>query len=191
MTFRRISFFDRPRWNQHIGAVSIFVAIAISQMLTIGGCASDGSSGYESGNLYSKKYRSVAIPIFKNSSADRSIPFQLEDALVKEVESTTPYKVTGEGRADTVLRGTVSGFELRMLSQSIATGLTEEMAVKVTVDYEWIDMKTGKPIVSRSGFQSSAVFVASFPNNQPIDLGRFAVTQALARDIVASLQGNW
>jgi len=155
------------------------------------GCASESIAGYTSGALYSTKYRSVAVPIFKNSSTDRAIVFQLEDALVKEIESATPYKVSSEARADTVLRGTVSKVDLQMLSQSLGTGLTEEMAFKVTIEFEWIDMRTGKPIVSRGGFQSSSVFVASLPNNQPIDLARFAVAQQLARDIVASLQGEW
>lgn len=173
---------------------TVILGIILAGMAAVfcsGGCDSASSSGYTSGALYSKKYRSVAVPIFKNSSADRAIPMQLEDALVKEIESTTPYKITGEGRADTVLRGTISKVDLSMLSQSLATGLTEEMAMKVTVDFEWFDMKTGKPIISRAGFQSSAVFVASLPNNQPIDLARFAVAEQLARDIVASLQGEW
>jgi hypothetical protein len=178
---------DHQRASVILGVILAgFIAVLCS-----GGCDSASSSGYTNGTLYSKKYRSVAVPIFKNSSADRAIPMQLEDALVKEIESTTPYKITGEGRADTVLRGTISKVDLSMLSQSLATGLTEEMAMKVTVDFEWLDMKTGKPIISRAGFQSSAVFVASLPNNQPIDLARFAVAEQLARDIVASLQGEW
>ncbi len=170
---------------------ALLQVIGLTLLLHNIGCASDSSSGYASGALYSKKYRTVAVPIFKNSSPDRAIPFQLEDALVKEFESTTPYKITAEGRADTILRGTISSVDLSMLSQSLGTGLTEEMALKVTVNFEWIDMKTGKPIISRADFQSSAVFVASLPNNQPIDLARFAVAQQLARDIVASLQGEW
>lgn len=158
-------------------------------LLTVA-CSSDGS-GYASGELYSRKYRSVAVPILQNQSEDRAISFQLADALVKEIEASTPYKVTGEGRADTVLRGKITKVALSALSQSLGTGLTEEMAIKVTIDFEWIDMRTGKPIVARNGFQGSSVFVASLPNNQPIDLARFAVSQQLARDIVASMQGEW
>lgn len=168
----------------------LFVLAVLAALLSSIGCAPD-SSGYTNGALYSKKYHSVAVPIFKNSSTDRAISFQLADALVKEIESATPYKVSSEARADTVLRGTISKVDLSMLSQSLGTRLTEEMAIKVTVDFEWLDMKSGKPIISRGGFQSSAVFVASLPNNQPIDLARFAVAQQLARDIVASLQGEW
>lgn len=131
--------------HQRAAAILVVILACFTAVLFSVGCDSASSSGYTSGALYSKKYRSVAVPIFKNSSADRAIPMQLEDALVKEIESTTPYKITGEGRADTVLRGTISKVDLSMLSQSLATGLTEEMAMKVTVDFEWFDMKTGNP----------------------------------------------
>lgn len=168
------------------------VAASWAAVLTLTvGCASDPTTGYSSGALYPSKYRSVAVPIFQNSSQDRGISFQLTDATIKEIESSTPYKVVPEGRADTVLRASVKSVTLNTLSQSLATRLTEEMAIRVTVDFEWIDMRTGKPIVARNGFQGSAVFVASLPNNQPIDLGRFAVSQQLARDIVANMQGEW
>lgn len=172
----------------HVGSKAAQVCIGC--VLALGACASDGQS-YSSGELYSRKYRSVAVPILLNQSEDRALSFQITDALVKEIEANTPYKVTREGGADTVLRGKITKVSLSQLSQSIATGLTEEMAIKVTVDFEWMDMRTGKPIVARNGFQGSSVFVASLPNNQPIDLARFAVAQQLARDIVASMQGEW
>jgi len=178
------------RTSIHLSA-ALMTLVAFTLLLPIAGCTSNPSQGYASGAMYSSKFRSVAVPLFKNNGTDRAVQFQLGDALVKEFEQMTPYKVTSEGRADTVLRGTITAVTMNMVSQSLGTGLPEEMAFGVTVDFEWLDMKTGKPIVSRAGFKSTAVFVASLPNNQPIDLARFAVAQQMARDIVASLQGDW
>ena len=64
-------------------------------------------------------------------------------------------------------------------------------ALNVTVDYEWIDQRTGKPLVQRNGFRESAVFVASLPIQQPIDLARFQVVEQLATAIVDSMQADW
>jgi len=175
--------------NRH--PVHLLMLGAFMLLLPLASCTSNPSQGYASGAMYSGKFRSVAVPLFKNNATDRAVQFQLGDALVKEFEQMTPYKVTSEGRADTVLRGTITRVDMNMVSQSLGTGLPEEMAFAVTVDFEWLDMKTGKPIISRAGFKSTAVFVASLPNNQPIDLARFAVAQQMARDIVASLQGDW
>jgi hypothetical protein len=170
---------------------ALLTLVVFTLLMPMAACTSNPSQGYSSGAMYSSKFRSVAVPLFKNNGTDRAVQFQLGDALVKEFEQMTPYKVTSEGRADTVLRGTIRAVTMNMVSQSLGTGLPEEMAFGVTVDFEWLDMKTGKPIVSRAGFKSTAVFVASLPNKQPIDLARFAVAQQMARDIVASLQGDW
>jgi hypothetical protein len=99
--------------------------------------------------------------------------------------------VASEGKADTVLRATIRTVDLQQISKSRGTGLSEEMALNVTVDYEWIDQRTGKPLVQRNGFRESAVFVASLPIQQPIDLARFQVVEQLASAIVDSMQADW
>ena len=163
--------------------------LLLALALGLSACGSGGS--YQRGALYSTSYRTIAVAVFKNDTFQPKVGPELCDALVKSVESQTPWKVTGEATADTVLRGTITRVELQPLSKSRATGLVEEMAYKVTVNYEWIDMKSGKAIVERNGFQESAVFVASRPNNEVEDLGRFQAVQNLANDIVASMQADW
>jgi hypothetical protein len=61
----------------------------------------------------------------------------------------------------------------------------------VTVDWDWVDVRTGKSITSRKGFSSSGVVVTSRSQAEPLDLARFDVTQRLADDIVANLQADW
>lgn len=169
---------------------AMLCACLASLPLLLAGCAG-GGSGYSAGGVFPTQYRSVSIPIFHNDTFDRKTAPELADALVKAVESRTPYKVTREGAADTVLRGTIRKVDLRQMSQSRATGLSEEMAFTVTLDFEWVDARTGKAIVARNAFQGSAVFVASRPNMETIDLGRFEAVDRLAQDIVASMQGDW
>ena len=106
----------------------------------------------------------------------------LTEAIVKEIESVTPWKVTGQGQADTMLRGTVTRYRLIMMSKDPTTGLANEMLVEATVDFQWIDLLTGEPILARSGFAASALFTPSRPSQQPIELGRFEVVQILSRD---------
>ncbi len=64
-------------------------------------------------------------------------------------------------RADTLLTGTVRKVELRQLSQSRLTGLSEEVLVNVTIDFEWIDLRTGRRILGRENFGDSGLFVPS------------------------------
>jgi hypothetical protein len=65
------------------------------------------------------------------------------------------------------------------------------MMVRMRVDFEWVDLKTGKRIVAREGVESSALFVPSYPAREPLELGRFAAVEQLARDLVAAMQSKW
>ena len=152
------------------------------------GCSSKGMKG---GSVLPTKYRSISVPIFDNATPDREMGFQLTEALQKRLQQTTTYTVTHDGRADTILRGKVVSVKLSQLSQSVATGLSEEVAYTVTLDWDWVDVRTGKSITARKGFAASGVVVTSRSQAEPLDLARFEVTQRLADDIVANLQSDW
>lgn len=155
------------------------------------GCASDPTQGYSAASIYPTGIRTVAIPIFKSDSYTRDIEFMVTDALIKEVEARTPYKVVPSSRADTIILGHVREVELDQLSKSRLTGLSEEVIVSVTIDFLWKDQRTGKPLVERRAFTANALFVPSRPSSEPIEIGQFAAAQELARDVVSELQAEW
>ena len=161
-----------------------------SSLLTVG-CASDPADGWSMNWTHPDRYRSVSIPMFGNLTYFRGLETELTRALVVEMEASTPYKVTGPGTADTLLRGKVVSAELIPLSKGLETGLSDEMLFKASIDFEWIDLATGEPIVSRNNFTASALFVPSRPVQETIDLGRFGVVQQLATDLVDAMREDW
>ena len=155
------------------------------------GCASDPSQGYSNGSIYPTNISTVASPIFTSDSYTRDVEFQLTDALIKEIEARTPYKVVAADHADTVLLGQIRKVELDQLSKSRLTGLSEEVILSVTIDFQWKDQRSGKPLLERKGFAGNALFVPSRPSSESIELGQFSVVQQLARDVVSELQAEW
>lgn len=180
----------RTRCAKFRGAV-VCAALAGGALAPLAGCASDPSLGYAAASPYPSRYRSVALPIFRNESFLRGFELDLAHALVNEVEQSTPYKVMSEASADTALRGTITSIDLVQLSKDPATGLANEMMVRVRADFEWVDLRTGSRIVAREGVESSAVFVPSYPAREPIELGRLSAVQTLARDLVGAMRSNW
>ncbi len=156
-----------------------------------GGCATDPSTGWSARSPWPADVRTVAIDIFRNDTFNRTVAFELADALVKEIEARTPYKVTGVSNADTILTGRIRSVDLRQLSKSTLTGLSEEVTIRVTIDLEWRDLRTNDPILSLESFSSHGLFVPSRPTGEPIELGEFAAVQKLARDIVDQMQAPW
>ena len=167
------------------------IVLASAALLAAACDTTPTAGGYEMRSRFPAQYRTVAVTLFRNETQDRPLNGQLTEALIKEVQAMTPYHLSSDARADTLLRGTVRRRNLQELSKSRSTGLSEEMLYEVTVDWEWIDQRTGKVIVARNGFSASALFVPSRPASEPTEIGRFAVVQNLATDIVANMQGNW
>ena len=157
----------------------------------LAGCASDPTQGYSTATVFRTDVATVAVPIFANDTLHRDIEFELTDALVKEIERRTPYKVSPEIRADTILTGQVRYVELDPLSKSASTGLTEELIVRVTVDFQWTDLRTNERLMERRTFEGTSLAVPSAPSSEPLEVGQFAVVQQLARDIVDEMQAEW
>src|SRR5687767_8614231 len=81
---------------------SLLTPLLLSLCLT--GCA-----GYQMGNrtLYSPDIRTVYVPMFESNSFRRGLGERLTEAVVKEIELKTPYKVVGSPNADSVLSGII------------------------------------------------------------------------------------
>jgi hypothetical protein len=121
----------------------------------------------------------------------KGIEIDLTDAIIKEIQRTTPWVVTSEAGAQTTLSGTITDASLRALSTNSQTGYVQEMAVELTVDFDWRDGRTGQYLSSRRAFKSMEGFVPARPTNERIELGQHAVVQEMARSIVAELRSGW
>jgi hypothetical protein len=159
--------------------------------IQVTGCAGDPTAGYSMAAIYPADVRTVAVPILENDTLVRDIEFELTDALVKEIEARTPYKVTTQVRADTILLARIRRVELTQLSKSRVTGLGEEAVVGVTIDFEWRDLRSDAARVVRRDFAGHGLFVPSAPARERIELGRTAALQQLARDVVTEMQAAW
>jgi hypothetical protein len=159
--------------------------------LLLAGCSSDPHDGWSMAWTHPERYRSITVPMFANDSWTRGLETELGRALVTEIEASTPWKITGPGSADTMLRGTIRETELLPLSTSLTTGLAQEMLFRATIDFDWVDLATGESIVRREGFSASAVFFPSRPGMESVDLARFGVVRNLAVDLVDALRDDW
>ena len=165
--------------------------LAALLLASFAGCSSDPTKGYAAGSIYRAGITTVAVPIFTNDTYVRDVEFTLTDALVKEIEARTPYKVTSQAEADTIVLGQIRDVQLDQLSKSRLTGLTEEGIVSVTIDFLWKDNRSGKVLVERKAYSGHGLFVPSNPSGEPIELGRFNAVGHLARDIVGEMRAEW
>lgn len=147
--------------------------------------------GYTTTELYPTQYHSVAVPNFANQSGERDVEFELHEALVKEIEHRTPYKVvSGSGLADTQLTGTVIDVQRTLVSRDALVGLPQEIEITVTVNFEWRDLRTGKTLRGYRGFSSAGQFVPSRTIGEFDEDGRRLAIQRMAQDIVSQMRDD-
>ena len=167
------------------------VAVLSLLMVTLAGCSDDPSKGWSNRSIFNQQVKTVAVPIATNSTQYRQIGFMLTDAVIKEIESRTPWKVTYASRADTVLNLTIKDVGLQTLSLSDVTGLNEEVVVSLTIDFSWDDLESNQPIFARQNFSAGGLFVPSQPSGEVLQIGQFQVVQQLATDIVDEMASSW
>ena len=108
-------------------------------LLVCGGCA-----GYRFGNntLYAPNVRTVYVPIFQSDSF-RTTPSidmgqRLTEAVCKEIEKRTPFKVVGTPDADSVLTGRIVADTKRMVVES-PTDQSRQVEMNIQVLVTWAD----------------------------------------------------
>lgn len=172
-------------WRFQASTTRLSSVLALTSIILIAGCA-----GYRFGNrsLYRTDLSTVHVPLFKSEVLRRDLGEWLTEAVIKEIEMRTPYKVVDDPLADSVLTGTVqSGDDKRVVSENKndePRNLRYETAVHVT----WID-NSGR-ILMQSIVSLDTDFVPEA--GQSITTAQQTVIRRAARRIVSQMEAeNW
>src|SRR5262249_36761887 len=124
--------------------------LVLAVALALSGCQWDGNFtvlGYTTRPNYDTRYRTVKVNIFKDPTFWSVVPvpgleMQLTQALVREIEQKTPYKVV-QCNADTEIVGTIKSFNKAVLNYN---QLFEQRETETTllVEVLWRDLHTGQ-----------------------------------------------
>ena len=176
----------RAAWARPIVAVGIALAATV-------GCAP-----YRMGvpSLYSCNIRTVYVPIFESNSFRRNLGERLTEAVQKEIERRTPYKVVSTPDADSVLSGRIMT-ETKGVSVEAPTDEARELSYYFTIQVTWID-KNGVEVQSMQPIPLSPSIAMVFNTNQfypevgqSISTAQQDAVNKLARQIVGLMETPW
>lgn len=159
-------------------------------LMTLCGCASDPREGYSFAPAHDQGIQSVSVIMFDNETFDTGIEQLLTEAVIKEIQRTTPWTVV-PSTGDTVLRGVIRDASYQRLSRTPGTGLTQEALRRLTVDFTWRDNRTGHDLAVRRDFSVAAGFVSQRGVGEPLEVGQYGVIEELARAIVGEMRSTW
>lgn len=169
----------------------ISCGLVLLAVTTMTACSSSPREGYSFATTYNDEIKTIGVPIFDNTTFSYGLENQLTEAIVTEIKRSTPWKVTDAETSQTKLTGSIIGSELKRVTTARETGLVETQAVEITVNFSWIDNRTGRTLTARRGFKTSDSFVPAGGYRERLEVGQNAAVQRLARDIVGELRSNW
>lgn len=97
-----------------------------------------GCAGYQLGtqSLYRPDIVTVAVPVFQSESLRRHLGERLTEAVVKEIEQKTPYKVTQGMNADSVLTGRLVEESKYVITEN-ANDEPRDIELELFVELNW------------------------------------------------------
>jgi hypothetical protein len=150
---------------------------------------SAGCAGYQFGNrsLYRTDLKTIHVPMFQSNSLRLDLGEWLTEAVVKEIELRTPYKVVSNPLADSVMTGRIMFDTKRVLAENIndePRNLVFNAAVHVT----WIDNRGQILIQNVTSLGSNFVPEAG----QSITTSEQVAIRKMAHEIVSQMEAqNW
>jgi hypothetical protein len=128
-----------------------WLGVLAAVCLVLPSCQEDGHFtlfGYTTKPNYDCTIHTVRVPIFLNNipgdSVTRGIEFSLTQAVVREIELKTPYKVVSPNQpADTELTGTITIYGKALLNRNQLNEV-REAETGLVVELVWRDLRTGE-----------------------------------------------
>lgn len=170
-----------------------FGVIALSVIVCVVGCAT-----YRVGarSLYAPDVSTVYVPIFESESFRPELGERLTEAVVKEIELKTPYKVVGTSGADSVLTGRITSDTKRVVVEDFHDA-PRELDLNLQVDVTWLNRRR-EPIRTPMAFDlpSDALGIGQsvrfIPEaGQSVAVSQQQAIQRLAEQIVATMEEPW
>ena len=157
-----------------------------------------GCAGYQLGNrsLYRPDIRTVHVPMVHSDSYRRYLGERLTEAVVKEIELKTPYKVVGADSADSVLSVRLASDSKRVLAEN-RFDEPRDIETDFFIQVSWVDRR-GDLIMSHDDVPAAPLLLnigqsASFvpEGGQSLATAQQEAIQRLAEQIVGQMELAW
>ncbi len=174
-----------------LGRAGLIVSALAVVAALVSGCA----YRFGNGTLYPPEIRTVHVPMFDSVSLRRGLGERLTEAVVRDIELKTPFKVVDSVGADSTLTGRITS-EYKGTVLVAPTSEPRSVNLTYSVEVVWTDRR-GTQLQSRSIPLPTSIATVDQPSFLIPEAGQsLATTQQkiidqLAQQIVALMESPW
>lgn len=162
-------------------------------LLPLCGCA---TYRFGAASLYPPDIETVYVPVFESDSFRRNLAEWLTEAICKEIENKTPYKVVGTPQADSVLSGKITTDTKRVIIED-KYDYPRESQLNMSVQVRWVNRKGDRlnamdavPLPQELALLSTdGTVVPEF--GQSVSTAQQAAIEKMAAQIVSLMEMPW
>jgi hypothetical protein len=179
---------NRCKSSAQIPAWCGFLLLAVTA-----GCASY-RVGYQS--LYRPEVRTVFVPVFESESLRPHLGERLTEAVIREIQIRTPYKVVATPDADSTLSGTITRANKRVLARNRyndARGIGHEL----TAEVQWVN-RQGDVLMQTTALPFAPLGMTAVADShfipeagQSLSAAQQDAIERMAREIVGQMEVWW
>lgn len=160
------------------------IILVLSVMLMgLGGCA-----GYTQGWPYPDDVKSVCVEMFDSRSFRRGYEYDFTDALCKQIEVQTPYKIVSDrSQADTVLYGQIESIGETILATDSHSGYPIQREITVEIVFTWKNLINGKMYVNNKRVRAAGTYA----QGQDVEYACDVAVNKAAQRVVETMQVEW
>ena len=144
--------------------------------------------GFAGGGLPSN-IRTMAVLPFDNQTTSPEVQRDLLDAMRKELQRRLGVRDASESRADAIVRGVISAYDVDVpvaVSANPSTAVTARRRLQVTVDVEIVEQANGRVLFQRKGMRGEGDY-----DERAEPEGRRQAIQIIVNAIVEGAQSQW
>ena len=168
-------------------------AIVTLLCLAAGGCA---AYRFGADSLYPADIQTVYVPMFQSDSYRRDLAERMTEAVVKEIERRTNYKVVNTPNADSVLSGRILNDVKRIIVEA-PTDEPRESQIEFYLEVTWLDRQSAVLAQSQKVPLPGTVVNLNQTSQvvpevgQSIAVGQQDVINKLASQVVSMMEAPW
>lgn len=144
--------------------------------------------GFAGGGLPSN-IRTMAVLPFDNQTTSPEVQRELLDLMRRELQRRLGVRDASENRADAVVRGVISAYDVDVpvaVSANPSQAVSARRRLQVTVDVEIVDQTTGKTLWQRKGLTADGEYAERAEGT-----GRRIAIEKLVNDVIEGAQSQW
>lgn len=175
-----------------LGQRMLVFCLSVSSIL----CSGCAAYRFGSASMFHPGIRTVHVPIVRNDTFRHDLGVRLSEALVKEIERRTPYKVSKDPNADSTLNCRIVSEAKRVLTETPSDD-PRAIDAAISVRASWTS-RNGELLMQNSvaptgdialNFGQDTRFVPEA--GESIDSANQAAIEDLAERIVSQMEVRW